>query len=150
MTTQVKPKLPVLRLVKITNNSTFKSNVLTLGQSNNVVDIRGINDIPGTYAVEIGGYFTWYTWYHLMSQVPSKLQSALVNQGFNVFGGNVTVRDAANSQYNFRIYLRVLNQYSRGQVVGSVIKTLSRTAALPGSVRINYFKVPGDRIFYYD
>jgi hypothetical protein len=113
---------------------TFRTNVLKLGQSSNVIDNREI--LFGMHSVVVYGYLTWNTWYHLRTSVKPSITSALQRRGFNVFGVNVGYRDVANSQYSFEIFLRVLNQYKTQDVVNSITTALAQSVALPGSIRI--------------
>jgi hypothetical protein len=132
----VKRKAPkkVVEVIRRQPQSYFRQQVQKLGQSTNVIDSR--EDIKGLHNYQLFGYLTWNTFFHLRMNVASNITNALQRRGFNVFGVQISDRDLNNSQYNFAVYLRVLDRYSSQQVKNSFIDALTNSVALPGSIRI--------------
>ncbi len=126
-----KPKkpLPVLR--------TFRGKITKQGQSQNIEDKRVFNpQYVGNHLVQVFGYLTRNTWFHLASQVKYDIMNALQSRGFGIIFSYVTDRNRANSQYNFEVHLRVFDRYTTQQVKDSLVYALEQTIALPNSVRI--------------
>jgi hypothetical protein len=95
-------------------------------QSTNVIDLR--TDITGTRYVVVTGYLTWNTFFHLASFTAPNIAQALANRGFNVLEVVTADRDRKNSQYYFRITIRVYNRYSKNAVQNSVYSALLAVA----------------------
>jgi hypothetical protein len=131
----VKKKAPKRVIKQFTKPKTsFYQRIEKLGQSENVIDAREY--IKGLHNYQLFGYLTWNTFFHLRMNVAKNITNALQRQGFNVFGVQVSERDLNNSQYNFSVYLRVLDRYSSQEVKNSFINALTNSVALPGSIRI--------------
>ncbi len=127
-------KVPVKKPIAA---SFFRQAVIRQGQSQNVEDVRTVNpNYAGTRLVQIWGYFTRNTWWHLASRVPQDIIAALQSRNIGVIYANADARDSKNSQYNFGVNLRVFNQYNTNQAVNSVVFTLGQTIAFSNSIRI--------------
>ncbi len=116
----------------------FARNILGVGQSSNIDDRRTGDIYAGTDTrlVQIYGYFTRNTWFHLASRVKYDIIAALQSRNIGVIYASADDRDRNNSQYNFGVDLRVFNQYNTKQAVNSVVFTLGQTIALPNSIGI--------------
>jgi len=136
---KARPKAKRKGVVEVWNwkptQSNFRKKIFSGRQSTNVEDRRGRT--KGMHAFDLSGYLTWNTFFHLKMNCESNITNALRARGFNVFGVNVSDRDASNSQYNFEIFLQVLDRYSNTkEVVNNVTNILEKTVALPGSIRV--------------
>jgi hypothetical protein len=108
-----------------------------IGQSQNIEDRRASNPAyVGNRLVQVYGYLTRNTWFHLASQVKYDILNALQSHNFGVIYVAANGRDVKNSQYNFEIHLRVFKEYTKREVINSLIYTLGQTIALPNSIRI--------------
>lgn len=108
-----------------------------IGQSQNIEDRRVSNPAyVGNHRVQVFGYFTRNTWFHLASQVGNDILKALQSRGFGIVYASASDRDRKNSQYNFQIELRVYDRHSTERVRDSLIYVLGQTIALPDSIRI--------------
>jgi hypothetical protein len=118
-------------------NATFRRKVIKQGQSQNVEDKRIYDPIyVGNHLVQVYGYLTRNTWFHLASRVKYDIFYALQSHDFGVFYVAANGRDVKNSQYNFEIHLRVFDGITTQQVQNSLIYTLGITIALLSSIRI--------------
>jgi hypothetical protein len=129
------PKPKKVTLPKLTFNARFAKS--GIGQSQNIEDRRVFNaDYVGNHRVQVFGYFTRNTWFHLANQVKYDTLNALQSRGFGITYASASARDSKNSQYNFEVDLRVFDGYSTQQVRDSLIYALGQTIALPNSIRI--------------
>jgi hypothetical protein len=135
----VKNKAPkkVVKVIRKPQQSYFRQQILKRRQSVNVEDRRVFEpQYVGNRLVKVYGYLTRNTWFHLSSRVKYDILSALQSRGFGVIYVAANARNAENSQYNFEIRLRVWNEYTKREVIKSLISTLSQTVALPNSIEI--------------
>jgi endo-1,4-beta-D-glucanase Y len=117
--------------------NTFGQRIGILGQSRNIEDRRTFTPVlGGARIVQVFGYLTWNTWYHLASRVNQNIANALQSRGFSVDWVSSNARNKQNSQYNFEIKLRVYNKYTTRQATTSLVNALAQTVALPNSIRI--------------
>jgi hypothetical protein len=132
-----KPKKVTPPKLTFNQKPTFRTNVIKQGQSGNVEDVRVAHpEYVGNHLVQVCGYLTRNTWFHLASQIKYDIGNALQSRGFGIIYSSASDRDKKNSQYNFEVHLRVLDRYSTQQVRDSLVYALGQTIALPNSIRI--------------
>lgn len=115
------------------NTNQLGANWRNQRQSTNVVDLRVQK--AGMRRVTVVGYLTWNTFFHLASNTANNIAISLLNRGFDVSDLSTSFRDKRNSQYYFRIYLWVWNQYSL-QFVSRSVRNALLDVAYGDSIRI--------------